>query len=49
LLAEFWTLVDWPPYLLDLNLLDISVPNAAQESEMDALGSYLIHDVVNQT
>jgi hypothetical protein len=25
LLAEFWTLADWPPYLPDLNLLDFSI------------------------
>jgi hypothetical protein len=25
LLAEIWTLMDWLPYLLDLNLLDFSI------------------------
>jgi hypothetical protein len=27
----------------------LTVHNAAQEIEMNALGSYLFHDVVNQT
>ncbi len=29
--------------------LDLLVRDTAQESEMNALGSYLFHDVVNQT
>jgi hypothetical protein len=28
---------------------DVLVRNAAQESKMNALGSFLFHDVVNQT
>jgi hypothetical protein len=30
LLAEFWTLANWPPNMLDLNLLDISIGHILQ-------------------